>query len=235
MTAKVVRKVMGFRPLPPTRIALRQPAAPTTNVSLTGAVEDWPRWRGPRGDGISRENGIVSEFPPGGPAPLWSADVGIGYASPVAVAGKVYLFTLNQGKETLTAFDASTGQILWSDESAGPAWKTKYPGTRATPVVEGDAVYTYGGGGELTCRDLVSGKPRWQTNVLKTTGSDPLGWGQGSSPLIVGDLLYVQSGQGGAVAVAVKKADGSVAWQSEARGVGGYAHPILADVSGQNQ
>jgi outer membrane protein assembly factor BamB len=234
-TAKVVRRVMGYKPLPPTRIALRQPAAPTTNVSLTGAVEDWPRWRGPREDGISRETGIVSQLPPGGPPQVWSADVGIGYSSPVAVGGRLYLFTLVQGKETLTAFDAGSGQILWSDESAGPAWKTRYPGTRATPVVEGDAIYTYGGGGELTCRDLASGKPRWTVNILKTTGSEPLGWGQGSSPLLVGDLMYVQSGQGGAIAVAVKKGDGSVAWQSEARGVGGYAHPILADVSGQQQ
>jgi outer membrane protein assembly factor BamB len=234
-TAKVVRKVMGYRPLPPTRIALRQPAAPTTDVIFTGAVEDWPKWRGPRADGISRETGIVSQFPLGGPAQLWSADVGIGYSSPVAVAGKVYLFTLNQGKETLTAFDAATGQILWSDESAGPAWTSRYPGTRATPLVEGDAVYIYGGGGELTCRDLATGKPRWQVNILTITGSTPLSWGQGSSPLIAGDLVYVQGGQGGSIAVALKKADGTVAWQSEARGVGGYAHPIVADVSGQQQ
>jgi outer membrane protein assembly factor BamB len=236
-TAKMIRKVMGYRALPPTRIALRQPGtAPTTGaVSLAGPAEDWPRWRGPRGDGISRETGIASELPPGGPAQLWSADVGIGYSSPVAVAGRVYLFSLNQRKETLTAFDASTGQILWSDESSARGWTTKYPGTRATPVIEGDAIYTYGGGGELMRRDLATGKPRWQVNILKTTGSDPLAWGQASSPLIGGNFLFVQSGQSGSIAVAVNKNDGNVAWQSEGKGVGGYAHPILADVSGQQQ
>ena len=230
-----VRQMMGVRPLPPTRIAVRQPATPAAAAALTGPVEDWPKWRGPRGDGISRETAVVSQLPPDGPPQLWAADVGIGYSSPVAAAARVYLFTLNQGKETLTCFDANTGQIVWSDESSGRTWTTKYPGTRATPVIEGNAVYTYGGGGELMRRDLATGKAAWQVNVLKTTGSNPLGWGQASSPLIVGDRIYVQSGQGGAVAVCVIKNDGKVLWQSEASGVGGYAHPILADVSGAPQ
>src|SRR5947209_6289496 len=64
------------------------------------AAEDWPRWRGPRGDGISRE-ALPDAFPAGGPKRLWVADVGIGYASPVAAGGRVYVFTLNNGNEAL--------------------------------------------------------------------------------------------------------------------------------------
>lgn len=233
----IARKIMGIRSMPPTRIALRHPgpAASTRSASST-AAEDWPRWRGPRGDGISRETNLVSAFSAGGPPLVWAADVGIGYSSPIAAAGRVYLFTLNQGKETLTAFDAATGQILYSDEtSSSRAWTTKYPGTRATPVIEGDAIYTYGGGGDLIRRDLDTGKPRWQLNILQTTRTTPLDWGQASSPLIVGERVIVQGGKQGAIAVAVNKNDGTVAWQSEATGVAGYAHPVLADVEGTQQ
>jgi sugar lactone lactonase YvrE len=85
----------------------------------------------------------------------------------------------------------------------------------------------------LICRDVATGKPRWTVSVASETGAKPLGWGIASSPLVAGDLVYVQSGSGGAIAVAVTKVSGTVAWRSAASGVGGYAHPILADVGGQ--
>ena len=216
-----------------TRIALRRSYdGPETTFH---AAEDWPRWRGPRGDAISRETGILDTFPDGGPPLLWVADVGIGYASPIAHAGRVYLFTLNERHEVLTCFDAHSGRILWSDASSDSMWAGGYAGTRATPAIDGDAIYTYGGAGELACRDLATGKPRWKLNVLRLTGSRNLQWGTASSPLVAGDRVYVQSGKDGSVAVAVNKNNGSVVWQSEARGVGGYAHPILADVAGRQQ
>src|SRR2546430_16364512 len=138
---------------------------------------------------------------------------------------------MNQGKDALTAFDANSGKIIWSVEG-GEGWTSSYVGTRATPAIDGDRIYTYGGQGELTCRNLADGKERWQLNVLKETASTPPQWGMASSPLIAGNLLYVQSGQGGAIAVAVDKLTGKLAWKSEATGAGGYAHPMLAGVSG---
>ena len=230
----VVRRKMGYRPLPHTRIALRQPAqAPATPAAFAGASEDWPKWRGPRGDGISRDAAVVAEIPRDGPPQLWAADVGIGYSSPVAAAGRVYLFTLNERQETLTCFDAATGQILWSDAAdAAPNWTGSYPGTRATPCIDGDSVYTYGGAGVLTRHDLASGTPRWRIDVLKLTAARNLDWGTASSPLITADAVFVQGGKNAPLALAVRKDDGSVLWQSESRGVAGYAHPILIDVPG---
>ena len=220
-------------PIPQTTIASRQTYSGPASTFV--AAEDWPRWRGPRGDQISRETSILSKFPDSGPPQLWAADVGIGYSSPIAHAGHVYLFTLNERQEVLTCFDAHSGRILWSDASDDSMWAGGYPGTRATPAIDGDAIFTYGGAGELVCRDLQTGSPRWRLNILKLTKSRNLGWGTASSPLIVGDSVVVQSGKDGSIAVAVRKNDGSVLWQSEARGVGGYAHPILADVAGQQQ
>src|SRR5688572_15759201 len=71
--------------IPATRIAERTLHPEKSRFSPP--VEDWPRWLGPRGDGISRE-AVGDTWPDGGPPQLWSAEVGLGYASPVAAAGR---------------------------------------------------------------------------------------------------------------------------------------------------
>jgi len=195
--------------------------------------EEWPCFRGPRGDGISRETGLVEKFPEGGLKRLWFANVGIGYASPVAVDGRVYLFSTIAEKDTLQAYDAESGKVLWT-ASYNSSWTGDYPGTRASPVIEGSRIYTYGGAGDLACWELANGKSVWQINVLKLCGTKPLQWGQAPNPLIVGNLIYVQGGKGGAVAVAINKSDGTIAWQSE-KGLGGYTQPLLIDVEGTKQ
>src|SRR5687768_8753579 len=146
----VVRRLRGLRDTN-TNIAVRQVyQGPAT---MPAAVEDWPKWRGPRGDGISRET-IAENWHEGGPKVLWSADVGLGFSSPIALQGKVYLFNMNDEKETLTCFDARSGEIVWSKEDADGGWTKSYPGARATPTLHGGSVYTYGGNGTLTSRDV---------------------------------------------------------------------------------
>jgi outer membrane protein assembly factor BamB len=195
--------------------------------------EDWPRWRGPRGDGISSEPGLLDAWPQTF-RPLWSAEVGQGYSSPVAQAGRVYLFSLIDRKDTLTCYDAATGTVIWSKTYDG-GWTGSYPGTRATPHIEGDRIYTYGGAGDLVARDLASGDQLWRVNVLRETRARPLGWAQASNPLIVGDIIFVQNGAGGPVAVGVNKNSGKLVWRSQAIGNGSYAHPILAQVGNIKQ
>ncbi len=210
-----------------------------TCVMMAGVAraEDWPRWRGPLGDGISREAGLVDAWPEAGPKKLWSAMVGVGFSSPVVVGGRVYIFTLvDDQAETLHALDAQSGQVLWAQAHEGGWAKRSYPGSRATPTIEDDRIYTFGGRGDLICRMLADGKQIWHVNVMEATGvTKTQEWGLASSPLIVGNLIYVQNGVGGPIAVAVNKADGKLVWQSEAKGLAGYAHPILVDVSGTKQ
>ena len=233
VAVSVAAYLIFFRRDLTTRIATRQLNAAATTAP---AVEDWPNYRGPRFDGVSRERDLVSAIAAEGLRQLWSADVGHGYSSPVAADDRVYLFTLNSSKEALTGFDASSGRIIWSHEEP-TGWARSYPGTRATPSIDlaGSSIYTYGGAGDLLRRDLKSGEVRWRLNVLKATNTTNHQWGCASSPLVAARFVYVQAGAGGPVAVAVDKETGAIAWQSEFRGSGSYAQPLLINVGGTAQ
>ncbi len=81
--------------------------------ALAVCAEDWPKWLGPRGDNISKEE-VASTWPSVGPKQVWAVEnAGTGHSSPVARDGKVYLFTLNGSEEVLTCFDAKTGKELY--------------------------------------------------------------------------------------------------------------------------
>jgi outer membrane protein assembly factor BamB len=202
-------------------------AAPHTHADA------WPQWRGPNADGISKETGLLETWPKTF-RPLWTADVGQGFAGPVAKDGRAYCFSLIDNRDTLTCYDANTGKAIWSESYDG-GWTGNYPGTRATPTIEGDRIYTYGGGSDLVARELKTGKMLWRVNVLKESGANALGWAQASNPLIDGNTIYVQNGTGGRVAVGVDKNTVQFAWRAQAHASGSYSHPIMADVQGRKQ
>jgi outer membrane protein assembly factor BamB len=197
-------------------------------------AEEQPRWRGPKGDGFTSET-LPDTWPKEGPKQVWSKPVGVGYASPIAQNGKIYVFALADGRDTLFCFDES-GKELWKEAYEG-GWKEDYQGTRATPIIEGERIYTYGGAGDLVARQVADGKLVWHINVLKETGAKgrPEGdWGMSSVPCIDGNNIIVQGGAGAPFAVAVDKNSGAIIWKSE-NGLGGYAEPIVIDVNGAKQ
>src|SRR5687767_10043802 len=156
------------------------------------AGEEWSQWRGPGRDGISREN-IADRWPGNGPRRAWRMPAGIGFASPVAHKGRVYLFSFDANKEGLACHDADTGRTLWAQAYDVGRQRVDYEGVRATPAIDGDRIYTYGSRGLLLCRNLADGKELWRLDVLRETNGQLLGegqvWGQASSPLVAGELL----------------------------------------------
>jgi outer membrane protein assembly factor BamB len=212
-------------------------------TTLFAKSQEWPKWLGPDGNGISTEP-IADKWPAAGPRKVWEQKVGQGYSSPIGFDGKVYLFSQSGKLDTLTAFDAETGKVIWSKSygvtipaDAGQAKNsdTGMPLPLATPTIDNGHIYSYGGAGDLVCRKLEDGADVWHLNVLKETREQILTWNQSSSPLVTGKLVYVQGGKGGPTAVAVDRETGKIAWQSEAKTVGGYAAPIMADVDGTRQ
>jgi outer membrane protein assembly factor BamB len=128
---------------------------------------DWPQWLGPRRDGSSTE-----KVAPWGSdlKVLWKQPVGEGHSSPVVAGGKVYLFTKKRDNndEVIQAFDAATGEPLWSKAyNRGPFKSLFGNGPRGTPAVAGGKIYTFGITGILSCLDANNGERLWQVDTLK--------------------------------------------------------------------
>ena len=69
-------------------------------LAVTASLaEDWPQWRGPKEDGISRETGLLAEWPEKGPAELWRVPLGSGFSSVTVVGDKAFtLYGTKEGK-----------------------------------------------------------------------------------------------------------------------------------------
>lgn len=200
-----------------------------TLASAAAWAQEWPKWRGAQGDGIVREKGLAMDWPEAGPAKLWTTKVGEGYSTPVAFDGRLYIVTLDGDKESLTALDAAKGDVLWQQSYTG-GWTGDHPGSRASPTIEGQFIYTYGGSGDLFCRKLADGEEVWHINLLKELGCENLEWGVSSQPVIDGDRIYLQGGTGGPLAVAVDKKTGKIVWRTQDTGLASYSPIVLARV-----
>src|SRR5262245_7114214 len=72
-------------------------AASTALIVSTGSfAADWPQWRGPDRSGISKETGLLKEWPKEGPKLMWEVrGIGYGFSTPAIVGGKIYLLSNN--------------------------------------------------------------------------------------------------------------------------------------------
>ena len=85
-------------------------------VSPLAASENWPGWRGPRGDGsVAEAPNLAVKFDPATDAIWKTAIPGIGHASPVIWEDRIFLVTAEEGKRSLLSLDRVSGKILWSE------------------------------------------------------------------------------------------------------------------------
>ena len=82
-------------------------------LTLSVRAEDWPRFLGPSGNGISRETGLVDDFPKDGLPINWSIPVGAGYSAPSIASGKLVVFHRVKDEETVEALNLADGKTLW--------------------------------------------------------------------------------------------------------------------------
>src|SRR5258708_6869517 len=79
------------------------------------AASDWPGWRGPERTGVSREAGLLKQWPAGGPTLVWKATgVGGGYSTPSVAQGRLFVMGSKDGEEFVMALDIQDGRRLWS-------------------------------------------------------------------------------------------------------------------------
>jgi outer membrane protein assembly factor BamB len=198
---------------------------------------DWTQWRGPARDGV-----IASFTPPATwPDALvkrWSVEIGTGYATPIVVGDRVYQFSRIGEHETMTAFDAATGKLLWQD--GYPAEFTMNnvaaahgKGPKSTPTFFDNRLYSIGMTGTVTAWDAESGKPLWRKpgdpkNVPATTT-------HAFSPLVDGgSVIFHLGGDNNGALTAFDLVSGAEKWKWTGDGPG-YGSPVMTDAAGVRQ
>ena len=204
-------------------------------LAMGQAAANWPQWRGPNRDGISKETGLLKEWPADGPTLVWKATgAGRGYSSLSIANGKLYTMGVRGNREFVIAFDIATGKEAWSTAHGAVFENDRGDGPRGTPTIDGDRVYALGGSGDLSALDARTGKIIWTKNILKEFGGSNIQWGISESPLILGNKVLVNAGGPDASIVALNKADGSVIWKSQSDEAG-YSSAIALEVNGSTQ
>jgi outer membrane protein assembly factor BamB len=194
-------------------------------------------FRGADRSNISKETGLLKEWPKGGPPLAWKSEgIGIGFSS-VSVTGD-RVFTMGDvGKDCfLWGLDRAKGGKVWQLR-VGKAGGN-YAGPRCTPSTDGELVFALGYEGDLVCAKAKGGEEVWRKNLPKDFGGKSGGWNYTESPLIDGDRLIVTPGGSQATMVALEKKTGNVAWKGTIEKGGdtaGYASPVIANCGGVKQ
>jgi outer membrane protein assembly factor BamB len=204
------------------------------SLAPSAAADDWPQWRGPARDGISKETGWLTQWPAAGPKRLWEASVGIGLSSFSVSKGRLYTMGNVSENDTVFCYDAESGALKWKHEYPCPSKDPNgYHGTRCTPTVDGDYVYTQSRVGHLFCLETATGQVKWFKDLRKEFGGEPPTWGFAGSPLIEKNWVLTEAGgkNRGSV-VALNKLTGEVIWQAGGEGAG-YGSLIAFDLGGE--
>lgn len=200
-------------------------------VGFTSGVcaraQDWPIWRGPNADGIVQAEGVRLQSLADGPRVTWRTNVGQGYSGFTVRGDRAYTMGRSGKDDTVFCLNAANGEVLWKHPI--PCASGSWPGTRATPVLDGPRVYTVSREGDVLCLDAASGGVQWQVNVNREFGARSPKWGHAGSAVIEGSMVLLNAGPAG---LALDKLTGKKIWSSGG-GVGGYATPVVFDLEGK--
>jgi outer membrane protein assembly factor BamB len=203
------------------------------SVATLHAAADWPQFNGPDRTGVSKETGLLKEWPSGGPAVVWSANgIGGGYGSMAVAATRVFVQGMRNGNSIVTALNRADGRHLWSKTIGRAGDNDQGDGPRSTPTVDGDRMYILSENGDLMCLKT-DGTEVWQRNILRDFSGRQIRWLISESPLVDGAHVIVTPGGPGAGMVKLDKLTGKTVWTSkELSDPAGYSSPIVADIGG---
>ena len=211
-------------------------------AGLTGTIDaqnrsvDWTQWRGPNRDGA------VASFvePKTWPAMLnrkWKVDVGLGYASPLVVGNRIYMFARQGQDEVMLGLDAASGKLLWrtgypAPFKMNPAAAPHNEGPKSTPAFANGKLYAIGMTGIVTAFNAADGKQLWQKPASKVA---TLYTTHSFSPVVDRGLVIFHTGGHDRGALTAFNAEtGAVKWHWDGDGPA-YASPIIAEFEGTRQ
>src|SRR3989304_3975189 len=145
--------------------------------------DDWPQWRGPNRDGLSRETDLLPSWPAGGPPIVWKATgLGAGYSTVTVDGGRIFTLGAARDIEYLVALDARTGKEIWRARIGRRYENNRGDGPRGAPTVAGSRVWAPGGKGTLAAADAPAGKLVWHVTLRERFSAGNISWGKECRP-----------------------------------------------------
>lgn len=214
------------------------PVVPASGTEADAEEADthWSGWRGAERRGAAELDvdwsGVALEE-------AWSHEIGLGHASPVTDGDRVFVFARQGDDEVTSAFALQTGELLWSRSLPAAEVKVSFAarkhgkGPKATPLLTGDLLVTYGMTGIVTGWEAATGKLRFRVELTDYESPTP-DFGVASSPVAASCGVVVVAGheEDGAV-VCLDRVTGTTVW-SHAVGAS-YASPVVATLGGVEQ
>src|SRR5437879_3750753 len=190
-------------------------------------AQDWPRFRGPNGAGISDSSGLPAEF--GLKKNLvWRVAVPMGRSSPIVVKDRIYITGVEGDKLITLALDRQTGRTIWRRDIFRNHTNKIFVGNDSatpTPTSDGENVYAF-----FPDLGLISfnaaGEERWRIKL----GPFDSFYGLSSSPVVEGNTVALVCDQrNGSFALAADKDSGRIRWRIERKlaTTEGYSTPAL--------
>ena len=247
MLAPDMMRFISHIPHRATRRALRLLAVLACGLGAARGAENWPEFRGPRGDGESLASGLPVAFSETQNA-RWKTPVhGKAWSSPVVWDQQVWVTTATKDGTQLGALcvDAESGRIIHDvviyqiakPEFCHPMNSYGTP----TPVIEQGRVYLHFGSYGTACLDTTTAKVLWTRQDFSCNHFR----GPASSPIRIGDLLVLTfDGVDAQFLVALDKTSGKTVWKRDRQIVyetaepdyhKAYSTPAILTVNGRQQ
>ena len=184
----------------------------------SAAAENWPEFRGPRGDGTSLETGLPLTWSETNHV-KWKTPVhGKAWSSPVVWKNQVWCTTASEDGHQLYAIcaDLETGKLIRDQllfEVDKPQFAHAFNSYGSpTPVIEEGRVYITFGSPGTACLDTATGKVLWERRDFVCNHYR----GAGSSPILYGNLIFMNfDGSDHQFVVVLDKTDGHTVWRKE--------------------
>ncbi len=223
-----------------------------TSLSAIADSTDWFQWRGPEGNGISREKNLPDNWSPKGENVIWSNEELATRSTPIVNNGKLYIVsrykpeTTEEG-EQLVCLNAATGEEIW--RSAHNVYLSDAPAERvgwASPVCDPSTgnIFWLGLGCQFQCLNGETGEVIWEHAMSEEYGMLSTYGGRTNFPIVFDDLVIIsgvmtQWGEAAVPAhrfVAFDKRSGAAVWFSSTRPKPQdttYSTPFLTVLNGQ--